>query len=65
MEKRNALKWMRESKGMTQAELAEKSGVNLRTIQNYEQEFKDIHNGKVVTVLRIAEALDCDVYDIL
>lgn len=62
---RNALKFMRESKGMTQAELAEKAGVNLRMVQNYEQGFKDINNANVLTVLRLAEALDCDVYDIL
>lgn len=62
---RNALKFMRESKGMTQAELAEKAGVNLRMVQNYEQGFKDINKATVLTVLRLAEALDCDVYDIL
>ena len=61
----SSLKFMREDKGMTQAELSKKSGVNLRTIQNYEQGFKDIHKGNVVTVLRLAEALDCDVYEIL
>jgi transcriptional regulator with XRE-family HTH domain len=62
---KSSLKFMREDKGMTQAELAEKSGVSLRLIQAYEQGYKDIHKGNVVTVLRIAEALDCDVYEIL
>lgn len=62
---RNALKFMRESKGMTQAELSEKAGVNLRMVQNYEQGFKDINKATVLTVLRLAEALECDVYDIL
>ena len=56
---------MREDKGFTQAELAEKSGVNLRMIQNYEQGFKDINKAQVVTVLQLAEALDCDVYEII
>lgn len=59
------LKRIRESKGLTQAELAEKSGVNLRTIQNYEQGFKDINRGAVETVLKIAEALDRNVYEII
>lgn len=62
---RSSLKFMRESKGMTQAELAEKAGVNLRMVQNYEQGFKDINKATVLTVLRLAEALGCDVYDIL
>lgn len=62
---KSSLKFMRESKGMTQAELSEKAGVNLRMVQNYEQGFKDINKATVLTVLRLAEALDCDVYDIL
>lgn len=56
---------MREDKGISQVELADKSGVNLRMIQHYEQGFKDINNAKVVTVLSLAEALGCDVYDII
>lgn len=62
---KSSLKFMRESKGMTQAELAKKAGVNLRMVQNYEQGFKDINKATVLTVLRLAEALGCDVYDIL
>lgn len=62
---KSRLKFMREYKGMTQAELADKSGINLRSIQNYEQGFKDINGAKVVTVLALAEALDCDVYEII
>lgn len=62
---RSRLKFFREEKGLTQQELAEKSGVSLRSIQNYEQGFKDINGAKVVTVLALAEALDCDVYNII
>ena len=62
---KSRLKWFREEKGMTQLELSEKSGVNLRMIQNYEQGFKDINNARVVTVLQLAEALGCDVYEII
>ena len=65
MEFKSHLKFMREEKGMTQAELAHKSGVNLRSIQNYEQGLKDINGAKVVTVLCLAEALGCDIYDII
>ena len=65
MEYKSRLKWYREYRGMTQAELSQKSGVNLRSIQNYEQGFKNINGASVVTVLSLAEALDCDVYDII
>lgn len=59
------LKFMREDAGMTQAELAEASGVNVRLIQHYEQGFKDINRASVITVLKLAEALNCDVYDVI
>ena len=62
---KSRLKFMREDKGISQVELANKSGVNLRMIQHYEQGYKDINNAKVITVLSLAEALGCDVYDII
>ena len=62
---KSRLKWYRDDKGMTQLELSEKSGVNLRMIQNYEQGVKDINKASVVTVLQLAEALGCDVYEII
>ena len=62
---KSRLKWYREDKGMTQLELSERSGVNLRMIQNYEQGVKDINKASVVTVLQLAEALGCDVYEII
>ena len=60
-----ALKFMREDKGMTQAELAEKSGVSLRQIQAFEMGYRDINKASVLTVLSLSEALECDVYEIL
>lgn len=62
---KSRLKFYREEKGLTQATLAEKSGVSLRLIQAYEQGYKDINKAQVVTVLQLAEALECDVYEII
>ena len=62
---KSRLKFMREDRGLTQSSLAEKSGVSLRLIQAYEQGYKDINKAQVVTVLSLAEALECDVYDII
>lgn len=59
------LKKMREAKGMSQSKLAEASGVNVRMIQHYEQGFRDINKAEVVTALRLADALGCDVRKIL
>ena len=61
----NALKCMRESAKMSQSQLAKASKVNVRMIQYYEQEIKDINKANVLTVLRLSEALGCDIYDIL
>ena len=62
---KSRLKFMREDKGMTQASLAEQSGVRLRLIQAYEQGYKDINKAQVITVIQLAEALECDVYEII
>lgn len=59
------LKRIRESKGITQRQLADASGVSLRMIQHYEQGFKDINMAAAVSVVRLADALGCDVHDIL
>jgi len=62
---KSRLKYFREDKGWTQQELSENSGVSIRLIQAYEQGYKDINKAQVITVLQLAEALECDVYEII
>ena len=50
---------------MSQKELAEKSGVNIRQIQRYENESSNIGNMTLRNALSIASALECDVKDLL
>lgn len=59
------LKKIRLGRHITQAELSERSGVNIRMIQHYEQGTKDIKKGNVMTVLSLAEALGCDIREII
>lgn len=59
------LKETRLAKKMTQSKLAEISGVNLRTLQDYEQGRKDINKAEAMTVYKLAEALDCNVWELL
>ena len=59
------LKRIRNSYGCTQAELAELSGVSLRSIQMYEQRRKDINKAGAETVYRLAKALGCTVEDLI
>lgn len=61
----NALKRQRKSAGLTQQELAEKSGVKLRMIQAYEQNYQDISKAEVGSMIRLAKALSCSVEDLL
>ncbi len=59
------LKRIRTIYGCTQAELAEMSGVSLRSIQMYEQRNKDINKASVGTIYRLAKALGCTVEDLI
>lgn len=59
------LKRIRTAYGCSQAELARLSGVNLRSIQMYEQRNKDINKASVETVSRLAKILGCTVEDLI
>ena len=59
------LKRIRMSYGCTQAELAERSGVSLRSIQMYEQRNKDINKASAETVYRISKVLGCTMEDLV
>ena len=59
------LKRIRTDSGITQAALSERSGVSLRTLQDYEQGRKSINGAAALTVLRIAQELGVTVEDLL
>ena len=59
------LKEIRKKRGMTQAELAKKSGLNPRTLQDYEQGSKDLNSARLETILRLCVALECKMIDIV
>lgn len=59
------LKKIRKGSKLTQAKLSEISGVNLRTLQDYEQGHKDINNAEAMSVYKLSKALSCDVSDLL
>ncbi len=59
------LQVMRKKVGYSQRELAEKSGVNLRTLQQYELGAKDINKASVQSVTALAVALGCEIEDII
>ena len=59
------LKRIRTAYGCTQAELAKRSGVSLRSIQMYEQRNKDINKASVETVHILAKVLGCTIEDLI
>ena len=59
------LKETRIIKGLSQSKLAELSGVSVRMIQHYEQGVKNINKAEAMTVYKLSEALDCNVWELL
>ena len=59
------LKQLRHLVGLSQRELAERSGISLRTIQQFEQRKKNINKAQIDTLLPLSMALYCDVRDLL
>lgn len=56
---------IRKSRGFTQQQLSDASGVTLRMIQLYEQKQNDISKAQVKIVISLAKALGCDVEDLI
>ena len=59
------LQTQRKISGYTQKDLAEKVGVNLRTLQQYEIRAKDINKAAGTTLLALSKVLGCRVEDLL
>ena len=59
------LKSLRQKAGLSQRELAELSNVPYRMIQQYEQRQKSINHAKVEYLIMLAQALCCDIEDLI
>lgn len=59
------LKRLRHLAGLSQRELAENSGISLRTIQQYEQRKKNINKAQIDTLIPLSKALYCEVKGLL
>ncbi len=63
--KESKLKTLRESRGLSQSELAKESGVNLRNIQMYEQRVNDIDKAQAQALYKLARVIGCSIEDLL
>lgn len=59
------LKEVRRAKGLSQAKLAEKTGLNVRTLQHYEQGSKKFEHARLDTILKCAIALECKIENLM
>lgn len=59
------LKEKRTVMGLSQSQLAEKSGVSKRAIQDYEQGYRDINGAKAIYIYKLAQALECNMEDLI
>ncbi len=59
------LQQQRKRCGYSQRELAEKAGVNLRTLQQYELRAKNINKASVQAIVALANVLGCKVENLL
>lgn len=65
VEREPKLKTIRENRGLSQSELSMQSGVNLRSIQMYEQKVNDIDKAQGHTLYKLSRVLGCNVEDLL
>ncbi len=56
---------MRAYAGLTQKMLAEKTGVSVRMIEQYEQGRKDINHASAETVYKLAKSLGCSMEELI
>lgn len=59
------LKKLRTLADLSQSELAEQSGISVRTIQQYEQRQKNINHAQAETLFRLSKTLNCSMEDLL
>ena len=59
------LKELRKKRNLTQKELASMSGVNFRSLQDYEQGHKKLTSASGDVLLRLSTVLGCSMEDLL
>lgn len=63
--KYSRLKEMRIKNGLTQKELAIKSNMSIRTLQEYENKSKNINKASSLTIYNLSKVLSCNIEDLL
>lgn len=61
----NKLKLKRMEAGLSQSQLAEKAGLNVRVLQHYEQGSKNFDHARLDTILKVCIVLNCKLKDVI
>lgn len=59
------LKELREKNGITQKQLADLTGINIRAIRSYEQGTRNLNGARLSTLLKFCIALGCPLHDLI
>ena len=62
---KSKLKRIRVASGMTQSELSELSGINIKSIASYEQSPEKINHASVESVYILSDCLNCTIEDLV
>ena len=63
--KNEKLQNARKTAGMSQSQLARAAGLSVRVLQDYERGARDISGAKLATLLKLCNALHCELRDII
>ena len=63
--KNEKLQNARQTDGMSQSQLARAAGMSVRVLQDYERGARDISGAKLATLLKLCNALHCELRDII
>lgn len=59
------LQKLRKAAGLSQSQLANKAGIRVQVLQQYEQGVRDLSGAKLATLLKLCNALECRLADIV
>lgn len=59
------MKKIRESKNISQEQLAAETGLSIQLIRLYEQHPVRINNAKLISLIKIAKVLNCKLVDLI
>lgn len=61
----STLKELRNQKNLTQKELSNITGISIKTIQAYEQNYLSLEYASIINISKLCKALSCHYYNLV